>query len=74
MRKLSIYYIDDKWMVYVCVPPREVNWNSSLFRNHFKDHEYIFDTFEEVIVFMRLGGGGEVLAKIRKENKTNEKN
>ena len=57
MKKLSIYNIDDRWMVYVCVPPREVDDSTWQLCNHDKDHEYIFDTFEEVIVFMRMGGG-----------------
>jgi len=54
MKKLSIYNIDDRWFVYVHIEgvPRD-DWKHEFDR----DHEYIFDTFEEVVVFMRMGGG-----------------
>ena len=41
MKKLTIYHIDDQWFVYH--PSEGVD---------VIDHEYIFDTFEEVCIWV----------------------
>ena len=68
-KKLSIYHIGDHWFVYLHIEgvPRG-DWK----HEYDKDHEFIFDTFDEVSRWVEGGPYGELRERWSPERKDDE--